>query len=212
MRRRNLGLRTLTAAALASAVLLPACLASGASPPRELPPFDLPPFDEVKKIVQKHFASLPNYRDGDIIARGDVRPLFTKFEGIGWKVADRKEIVAAVMDEGSFLVRNLRTAKGRKFMRQIASYPDGYDRTDRLSRLPHGQGSVQQLIRGPDGAKMIEYMTTAPGGKNLGKQLSRGPKGRNFNDPTGRIYTAKDLLTRLKASHTEAGRPETTAK
>ena len=82
----------------------------------------------------------------------------------------------------------------------------------RWSGLAHGQQTVCDLIRGPDGYKMIEYMTTAPGGKNLGKQLSRGPKGRDFNKQTGRIYTAKALLERLKESHNEALKAAATFK
>ncbi|NQU21883.1 MAG: hypothetical protein HQ567_11425 [Candidatus Nealsonbacteria bacterium] len=207
MRRRKLEFGVLVVAALASAVFLQAGRVSGAEPPEKLPPLD-----EVERIVQKHFASLRKYRDGDIIARGDVKPIFTQLEAIGWKVADRADILSAVMADGSFLVRNLRTANGRKFMQQIASYPDGYDRTDRLSKLPRGQQTVLDLINKPGGAKMIEYMTTAPGGKNLGKQLSRGPKGRNFNELTGRIYTAKALLVRLKESYQEAVKAAGTVK
>ncbi len=199
MRRRKLGFGTLIAVAAASAVFLQTGRVTGAEVRKELPSFD-----KVEQIVQKHFATLSNYRDGYIIARGDVKPLWAQLEAVGWKVADRAEIVSAVMSDSSFLVRNLRTADGRKFMQKIASYPDGYDRTDRLSRLPRGQQMVYDLIEGPGGAKMIEYMTTALGGKNLGKQLSRGPKGRDFNKQTGRIYTAKALLARLKESHSEA--------
>ena len=207
MRRQKLEFGTLIAAALASAVFLQTGRAPGAETRQELPSFD-----KVEQIVRKHFASLSNYRDGYIIARGDVKPLWAQLEAIGWKVADRAEIVSAVMGDSSFLVRNLRTAKGRKFMQKIASYPDGYDRTDRLSRLPRGQRMVYDLIDKPGGAKMIEYMTTAPGGKNLGKQLSRGPKGRNFNKPTSRIYTAEALLARLKESHNEAVKAAGTVK
>jgi len=38
----------------------------------------------------------------------------------------------------------------------------------------------------------------------LGKQLSNAPNGRNFNAPTGRIYTVAMLLARLQQSHAAA--------
>jgi hypothetical protein len=83
-------------------------------------------------------------------------------------------------------------------------YPNGYDRIDRLSRLPLGQQTVRDLIRGPGGEKMVAYMTTASGGKELGKMLSNDPQGKQFNAPTGRIYTVAMLLDRMKQSQAAA--------
>ena len=45
---------------------------------------------------------------------------------------------------------------------------------------------------------MLQYMTETRGGENMGKQLSKAPKGKNFNKPTGRIYTVDMLLDVLK--------------
>jgi hypothetical protein len=44
-------------------------------------------------------------------------------------------------------------------MRHVAGMPGGYDRVDRLSRIP-GAGDRRALINTPGGHKMIEYMTT----------------------------------------------------
>jgi len=84
-------------------------------------------------------------------------------------------------------------------MRQISKYPGAYDRMDHLSQLPRGQRMLGDLVKGPDGYKMIEYMATAKGGQQLGKMLSETPKGHHFNRPTGRIYTAEQLLAQLKS-------------
>ncbi len=48
---------------------------------------------------------------------------------------------------------------------------------------------------------MIEYMTTTHEGRNLGALVSEGVNGENFNKPTGRIYTERELLNRLKISY-----------
>ena len=48
---------------------------------------------------------------------------------------------------------------------------------------------------------MFAYMVTAPGGQVLGQQLSNTKEGRDFNKPTGHIYTAEQLLKRLSESH-----------
>ena len=164
----------------------------------------LPALAKVKNVVARHFDALPDYRPGDLISRGQLEPLFGRLERTGWNVADRKEILEATPADTDFLVRQLRTQPGRKFMRQVAAYPEAYDRLDRLSRLPHGKKTIKALIRGPDGYKMIRYLTTTPGGRELGKQLSNAPKAAAFNKPTARIYTVELLLRRLKQSHAAA--------
>ena len=163
----------------------------------------LPPFEQIEQTVWRHFEVDPEYRPGDIITRSQVAPLFTLFKRMGFKPADGKRILGKVSPDGSFLVRHLLGGGWRKFMRRIASYPNAYDRLDRLARLPHGKQTIRDLIRGPGGDEMIEYMTTSKGGKNLGKLLENAPKGKNFNRPTGRIYTAEMLVQALKKSYQE---------
>lgn len=167
-------------------------------------PKPLPPFSEVREIVLRHFALLPDYRPGDMIARSEVEPLFAQLQWIGWTVVDRKGILAKVPAGSDYLNRNLRTPRGRKFMRRIANCPNAYDRLERLSWLPHGRQTVHDLIYKAGGDEMIEYLTTSAGGKEMGKMLSRAPKGTDFNKPTGLIYTVKMLLARLKKSHAAA--------
>jgi len=166
---------------------------------QELKP--LPSFKIIKEVVDSHFASLPGYKPGNIISRSEVKPLFEKFKLLCWEVSDRRAILDDVLADGSFLVVELRRPAGRRFMRRISKYPNAYDRLDRLSRLPHGHKTVLALINGKGGYEMIEYMTTSKGGIAIGKQLSNAPKGANFNKPTGRIYTVKILIDRLREAH-----------
>ncbi len=164
----------------------------------------LPTWAEVEEVVLRHFGLLPDYRPGDILARSEVRPLFSHLERMGWEVSDRPEILRQVPADDHYLIRKLRTKRGRKFMRRIAEYPRAYDRLDRLSRLPYGKQTVHDLIYKKGGEELIEYLTTASGGKELGKMLSKAPKGTDFNKPTGLIYTAQMLLERLKTSYAAA--------
>jgi hypothetical protein len=164
----------------------------------------LPPFPEVAATAETVLDRQPDYRDGDILTRSQVEPIFAELESIGFEVSDRKEILAQVPSDSDQLVEMLHTPNGLKFMRRVSSMPNAYDRLDRLIPMPIGRQTVRDLIRGPGGDEMIEYMTSTPGGKALGQQLSNAPTGANFNEPTGRLYTAKLLLARLKTSYTEA--------
>jgi hypothetical protein len=164
----------------------------------------LPPFEDVVKAVRQSLAGQADYKDGDLLTQGMVEPLFEPLAKMGFVVPDRQDILSQVPADCDLLVSMLHSPDGMKFMRQSSGYPDAYDRLDHMLRLPLGEQTVRDLIRGPDGYKMIQYMTTAPGGKNLGLELSRDPGGAGFNEPTGRIYTAKMLLDRLQQSHAEA--------
>ena len=151
--------------------------------------------------VQKQLAANRSYRPGDLITNSAVESLFRKLEKINWKVADRRDILKLVLSDSDWMARQFSSEQGREFMRQISELPGGYDRVDRLRRMPYGPQQIADLIRSPDGYLMFEYMTTTQGGRNLGGMLSQGVNGRDFNSPTGRIYTELDLLKRLKKSY-----------
>jgi hypothetical protein len=160
-----------------------------------------PSFATVTSTVQKQLAANRSYRPGDLITNSAVEFLFRKLEKINWKVADRRDILKLVLSDSDWMARQFSSGQGREFMRQISELPGGYDRVDRLRRMPYGPQQIADLIRSPDGYLMFEYMTTTQGGRNLGGMLSQGVNGRDFNSPTGRIYTELDLLKRLKKSY-----------
>jgi hypothetical protein len=162
---------------------------------------------EIEEIVLRHFRTDANYRAGDLITRDKVEPVLAKLREKGLPLPDAKQILDKVPSRNEFLPQQFRTAAGQKFMRQVSDYSGGYDRLDRLARLPHGEQTIRDLIRGPDGYKMIEYMTTAQGGKALGNQLSNAPLGKDFNEATGRIYTVDQLLARLEQSRAASLKP-----
>ena len=162
---------------------------------------DLPDFATIEKHVEAHFQAQKDHQPTDLISRDQATRLLDSLKKLGWDVEGRDEMLADVLSESDPLVKRLRTKAGKKFMRQSARYSQGYDRLDRLERLPDGQQILKRLIDGPDGYKLIEYLTTSSGGKNMGKMLGKIPEGEKFNQPTGRIYTQGDLLARLKKSY-----------
>jgi hypothetical protein len=89
-------------------------------------------------------------------------------------------------------------------MRKIANSPGTYSRLDRLSRISNGQSAVKILIRDPGGDTMLTYMATTQGGKNLGTMMAGTPNGTNLNKPTGRIYTADDLLAVVRQAYAKS--------
>lgn len=160
-----------------------------------------PTFEKVTDTVEKHFAQNRRYRQGDLLTTSMVESVFRKLEKINWKVSDRKDIQKMVLSDSDWMARQFSSDRGHEFMRQIADLPGGYDRVDRMRRMPYGQQQIAALIQGPDGSKLFEYMTTTQGGKNMGLMLSQGVNGEDFNQSTGRIYTELDLIKRLKKSY-----------
>jgi len=180
---RRLFLRTglaAVAAAVACAVAVPALA--------DDPGFDaqgrskLPRFGDIAYVVERHFETI-DMDPRDLITRSDVKPLFPKLKAAYWQVPDADKIIAQVPDDSEPWVLELTSTKaGQKFMRQVGTLPAGFDKVDRMCRMPHG---------------------LTPGGHNLGDMVSRAPKGRHFNDRTGRIYTQEELLARLRETYDE---------
>ena len=156
------------------------------------------PFAKIRKAVLNYFSKTPQYQPGDLIVRQEAQKVFALLQKGGVTVRDQQAILAKMLPEGDFLAKTLRGSnQGRKFMHQIASYPLAYDQLDRLREQPVGRRTVASLVRGPDGYKMLQYMTT-PNGKNLGRMLTKDKKEGNYNRPTGRIYTADQLIEAIK--------------
>ena len=116
------------------------------------------------------------------------------------KVSDPASIIKLVLADDSFLVRELSTSNGQRFMRKIASRSGAYSLLDRLSTIPRGQALIRDLMRQKDGNIMIEYLATTKGGKNMGGMMTQVRGGVDLNKPTGRIYTEDDLVAALNGA------------
>jgi hypothetical protein len=185
-------------AALAIITVTPS---SAATPQQTSQGKKLPSPAVVKTIVEQTLAKDRDYRPGDLLSQGRAAVVFAQLKAAGWDVPHSRVILARIPADNEFVVRALSTKKGVAFMRSVSAMSGGYDRVDRLSRLPNGQQLVERLINGPDGYKLIAYLTDSRGGQELGTMLGHTGQGVDFNRPTGRIYTAKQLLEVLEKLH-----------
>jgi hypothetical protein len=161
-----------------------------------------PGFDVVTKALADYFASLKDYKPGDLVSQSRVDAALSHVtDATGWKVPDRKAIVDRALADKSFVVTQLATSSGRPFMRNIAKYPGSYSRLDRLSTISGGQQFIKDIIAKKGGSDMIEYLATTRGGRELGTMMAGVQQGVDLNKPTGRIYTADDLLAALKLAY-----------
>jgi len=157
-----------------------------------------------KEAVHDHFAGQPDWRPGDLITKSDVRAALAAVGKAGWRVPDAGDWEAAALDDEGLLARELDTTAGRRFMRKVATVPQGFDRLDRLAGLPDGAKLLKQLIRNPGGEDLIEYLAVEPQGRQLGRMLAQGKGQAKFNQATGRIYTAEQLVERLRSAWKQA--------
>lgn len=197
-------LRVLAVAAASFATVLAATSTTAASPKVQGGPDP----KQVARTVEQYCKSIPNYEPGDLIWRGQLADLPPRLVALGVSRDTIDGILATTLEDQNWLVEQLRTKPGRKFMREVKGYPLAFDRLDRLARMPQGHDTIRALIKGPDGAKLLEYLGTSSGGAQLGKMLSRTPEGAHFNRPTGRVYTAEQLIERLHS----AGLPSATRR
>jgi hypothetical protein len=156
----------------------------------------------VEKYVLNYYEKQQDYSPEFLITREQTQPLLDAFRRQGWKPSLLDDIASRLVSEEEFLSKELDSTAGKKFMKQIAKYPQHYDCLDRLSRLPLGHETVRNLINYYGGEKMIELLTTNATSKDVGKMLAQSPNGAHFNEPTGRIYTATMLVDAFREAIT----------
>jgi hypothetical protein len=166
-----------------------------------------PELGAVKQAVNDFFAAQEDHQPGDIISQEQVKSVLAEIAKLGWKPADAEEIVKKTPAESEPLVKVLRSKEGKKLMRKTANYSLVYDRLDRTAKLPGGVDLLETLPKLPDGAKYLQTKPT-PGFKNLAQLLpkqanGKSPKGVDYDKPTGRIYTIKQLIAALEQSYSK---------
>jgi hypothetical protein len=173
-----------------------------------------PPFATVQKIVIAQLHARPDYKQGDIITADEVKPVFEVLEKLGWKVEDQADILKQMLGPSDFLVKTLRSPAGERFMRKISADPSVYDRLDRVSQHKRGPATIRNLLRLPNGEQYTRARP-GPGQPTLSDLVLIYDRGsvhdravKDFDKPTGKIYTGKQFLQRLKRSYVEADRPE----
>lgn len=157
-----------------------------------------PTADQLAAAIERWFDAQDDYEPGDLITRSRVKGVLSKLADAGAKVPDADKIAELALDDSSFIVRELSTTHGRKFMRNLAKDPGGFARLDRLSKTSGGEKVVRELVDYKGGDKLIEYMASK-GGRSM---MSDVPGASDFNKPTGRIYTVDDLIAVVEAAWT----------
>jgi hypothetical protein len=153
-------------------------------------------------LVRRHLASLPGYVPGFIISKSDVAPIFAQLKKAGWNAKELERVYGAVVDDGHFLVRQLRSPQGYKFMQTAGKFQLNYDRMDRVSQVKGGQQAIVNTVQLPNGASFWNP-NAKPGFANTARMLpTRGGRRRSaaeFSRPTGKIYTESQLVKQLAA-------------
>lgn len=170
-----------------------------------------PQWAELRKVVEKYFAELRGRQDNDILVANEARATLGLLEKAGWKPKETEKLLSRVPGDGDFLVRELRSKEGRKFLSATGSQSLVYDRLDRLSAYSGGDRLVSSIIRLPNGPSFMRPKPT-PGFGTLMDLLPKGANGKTpvdpkFNQPTGKIYTSAQWIKELEAAHVAESKP-----
>jgi hypothetical protein len=155
-----------------------------------------PDLGTVTQAIERWFDAQDDYEPGDLITRSQVKTVLAKLADAGAAVPSSEKIAELALDDSSFIVRELSTTSGRKFMRNLAKDPGAFARLDRLTKVSGGEKLIRDLARDKGGDKLIEYMATK-GGRSM---MSDVPGATDFNKPTGRIYTVDDLIAAVESA------------
>jgi hypothetical protein len=165
---------------------------------------------DVAALVRTVLTAKQGYQPGDILSQSDAKAVLDALAKAGLKVSQQDDLLKLLLDDGSFLVKELRSPPGVKFMRGVAHEPIPFDRLDRLSSMPGGERLVHSIIRLPNGQTYMSAKPT-PGFTDLTTLLpkqanGKTPVNKDFNKPTGKIYTEAALVQAIQKSLAK-GRP-----
>jgi hypothetical protein len=157
---------------------------------------------DLAALVGTVLSAKHGYRPGDILSQEDAKAVFDVLAKAGVKVSDQDKITKLLLEDGVFLVKELRTPPGIKFMRGVARESQPFDRLDRLSAMPGGERLVHDMIRLPNGQNFMSKKPT-PGFTDLTTLLPKQANGKtpvdkDFNKPTGKIYTEAALVEAIQ--------------
>ena len=167
----------------------------------------IPNFAKVQRTVDAHFAAIRDRKSSDLISSSDLQSVFANLRDIGWTIRseDKEELLQQVLDEGHFLVQLLGTPAGKSFMRKVASQAQIYDRLERIAAERNGQQLLRDLIKLPNAEQLTAQKPGAfmPDLAGLLPMDAEGKsrKVKDFQKPTGHIYTVDALLRRLQELH-----------
>lgn len=159
-----------------------------------------PPFAEVAAAAKDHFATLKDYKRGDLITQRDVDPLLKRLHGMGFDVRAKEEGVQVLLAEQDPLVRLLRTGKGKEFMRALSAYPQALDRMARLAKFAEGRALVTKLVGNHD-LKGVAELCSFEGARRLEAAFFNQLCMRNFDVESGFAYTEEQYLSHLRTMH-----------
>ncbi len=200
----NTGLETsLTRPRLVLLLLAAALVWLGSARPASA---QIPSWEQVEKTFRKHYPAPVAGQGGaqppPLVTYDTARRIFYELWEQRWNVSDQAEILKQVTPNNSFLAQQCLSAGGQKFLKQAGDPQTVFDRLERLSRLPEGQQKIRDLMAGPQGHHdMLAYMLGSQGSKLLIEGAVDHPDARDFNKPTGKIYSPEALLERIKKSH-----------
>ena len=159
----------------------------------------LPPFAEVERVVLTHFAPSYDFKEGDLITKSDVQPVLAALASIGWQLPHPELILNRVLDDNDFLVKQLKSSKGRRLYDRVAKYPGALDRLDRMREMHGGNKTLEVFVqKTPNNYDLMKTITTTKRGQRFAKDIAKFDDGSKFNTPTGRIYRVSELLPALK--------------
>jgi hypothetical protein len=175
-----------------------------------------PTAGQIRQVIANHFVTLPDYKPGDLITEKDVKAVLEEMSNQGWQVPQSKVLSTSALKEGDALVGLLSTKDGKRLMRKVASYKLVYDRMDRVARVSGGQRMIRDLAKLPDGERYVKMQTPA----GVPDMLALLPKKRSgqvrsikdYDKPTGRVYTEQDLALRIFQLFNAKGHTSSTSR
>lgn len=189
-----------------SAADQPAAPAAGIKQATEDRKSKLPPFTVVESVVARELAKKPGYKTGDLITRNDVAQVAPQLEKLGFQVREVSKNLQVLLPDDHMLAVLIRSPQGEALVEKIKNLEVALDRMDRLCGFPEGQDLIRKLVVAPNALEVIEQLCLPETAKGLAAKYPNEPACQTLDLPSGRAFTERQYLERLRTFHMLAER------
>jgi len=175
--------------------------AAPAAPAAEKQKSKVPPFSVVEDLVGRELAKKKNYKEGDLITRGDVAGVYPQLEKLGFNARQVSKNLEVLLPDDHMLAVLMRSPQGEALAPQIKNLELALDRMDRLCHFAEGQDLVRKLVVAPNALAVVEQLCLPETVQGLSQKYPNEPACQVLDIPSGRAFTQRQYLEHLRTIH-----------
>ena len=168
------------------------------------PPPPLMDWQTMERVTNQWLDAQPPRPYAKLIVWEDISPLLDEIQKKGWSMPYARPLEAVMVKQSDFLAKFAATESGARWLNASGGSKLLLDRVERVAKMENGQRTLEDVAKIPNGSKFA-----GPSAKNFMPGLAdllplkggRRPEIKDYNKPTGRLYTRAEVIRYMGQLH-----------